>query len=51
MELVITLRKQVNDQDEADLLFENVKQRLEDRPDITVRGHTTKSFIVEDKAQ
>ncbi len=44
MQLVITLRKEVADQPEGEQLFELVKQKLEDRPDIIVTGHVTNHF-------
>lgn len=44
MELVITVRKQVEDQARGQEIFELVKQRLEDRPDIKVTGHVTNHF-------
>lgn len=44
MELVITLRKEVADRDEGAQLYELIKQKLEDRPDIKVTGHVTNHF-------
>ncbi len=44
MQLVITLRKDVADQEEGEQVFETVKQKLEDRPDIKVTGHVTNHF-------
>ncbi|MBA7648560.1 hypothetical protein ES703_56348 [subsurface metagenome] len=49
MELIITLRKQVESHEEGQQIFELVKQRLEDRPDITIRGHVTAPFTVADE--
>jgi len=48
MQLVITLRKEVEDREEGEALYELVKQRLEDRPDVEVRGHVTNHFLIED---
>lgn len=41
---VITLRKDVPDRDAARLIFDLVKARLEDRPDVLVTGHFTNHF-------
>lgn len=48
MYLVITLRKEVADQPEGKQIFELVKQRLEDRPDVKVTGHVTNHFYLEE---
>lgn len=45
MQLIITLRKDVADRDEGEAIFELVKTKLEDRPDIRVTGHVTNHFI------
>ncbi|MBA7701436.1 hypothetical protein ES703_110174 [subsurface metagenome] len=45
MKLVITLRKEVADRDEGELVFEAVKEKLSDRPDIKITGHVTNHFI------
>jgi len=44
MELVIVLRTEVANQQQGEQIFETVKRRLEDRPDITVTGHVTNHF-------
>lgn len=44
MYLVITLRKEVADRDEGLALYELVKQRLEDRPDVKICGHVANHF-------
>lgn len=44
MFLVVTLRKPVTDRDQGELIYELVKQRLEDRPDIKITGHVTNHF-------
>ena len=41
---VITLRKPCDDRDAARLIYDLVKTRLEDRPDVTVTGHFTNHF-------
>jgi len=47
MYLVITLRKEVADRDEGRAVYDIVKARLADRPDITLGGHITNHFIDE----
>lgn len=44
MQVVITLRKEVADRDEGKMIFELVKMKLVDRPDIVVTGHITNHF-------
>jgi len=44
MFLVITVRKEVVDREAGKLIFELVKQKLSDRPDITITGHVTNHF-------
>lgn len=46
MQLVITLRKEVADQPEAERIYELVKQKLKDRPDIKLTGHCSNHFAV-----
>ena len=41
---VITLRKDVADRDAARLIYDLVKTRLADRPDVLVTGHFTNHF-------
>lgn len=48
MQLVITLRKEVEDRDEGEQIYQLVKERLQDRPDVKVRGHVTNHFLIED---
>ena len=47
MHVVITLRKEVPDREAGESIFELVKLRLADRPDIIVTGHVTNHFIEE----
>jgi len=47
MYLVITVRKPVTDRDQGKLIFDMIKQRLEDRPDLTITGHVTNHFALE----
>lgn len=51
MELVIIVRKQVEDPAEGKQIFELVKERLQDREDITIQGHVTNHFSVGDEPQ
>lgn len=44
MFLVITVRKEVVDRDQGELIFRLIEQRLEDRPDLTLTGHVTNHF-------
>lgn len=44
MSLVITVRKQVADRDQGELIFRLVEQKLADRPDLIVSGHITNHF-------
>lgn len=48
MYLVITIRKPVADAAEGEQLYEFVKGRLTDRPDIKITGHVTNHFIDEE---
>lgn len=48
MYLVITLRRMVEDREQGEELFDLVKQKLADRPDITVTGHVTNHFDLEE---
>ncbi len=49
MYLVITLRKEVPDRDAGKAIFDLVKQRMEDRPDVIVTGHVTNHFVLEEE--
>ncbi len=44
MLVVITLRKEVPDRDSARTIFDLVKQKMSDRPDIVVTGHCSNHF-------
>ncbi len=44
MQIIITLRKEVPDRDAARVIYDLVKAKLADRPDITVTGHCTNHF-------
>lgn len=47
MQLIITLRKQVPDRETGRLIFELVKTRMADRPDVIVTGHVSNHFDLE----
>lgn len=44
MYLVITLRKEVPDRDAGRVIYDLVKERLADRPDVIITGHVTNHF-------
>ena len=44
---IITLRKEVTDRDAARLIFDIVKTRMADRPDVIVSGHFSNHFDLE----
>lgn len=48
MYLIITLRKEVPDRDAGKIIYELVKQRLDDRPDVEIRGHVTNHFDLDE---
>lgn len=48
MYLVITLRKEVEDRDAGKVIYDLVKQRMTDRPDVEVTGHVTNHFDLEE---
>lgn len=47
MYLVIALRKEVPDRDTGKTIYDLVKQRMEDRPDIEIKGHVSNHFDLE----
>lgn len=47
MILEITIRKVVDDREEGRQLFELVKERIKDHPDLKIRGKVTNRFIKE----
>lgn len=47
MQIVITLRKPVADAEEARAIYDLVKQKMQDRPDVTVTGHCSNHFDLE----
>lgn len=44
MHLIITLRRQVPDRDTGHAIYELVKQRLADHPEVIVTGHVSNHF-------
>lgn len=48
MFLIITLRKEVPDRDAGRAIYEIVKDRMADRPDVTISGHCTNHFDLEE---
>jgi len=42
MDLIITLRKEVADEEQAEIIYDLVKTRLADYPDVIITGHTSK---------
>lgn len=47
MYVVITLRKPIPDPEAGRNIYDIVKQRMSDRPDVEVRGHITNHFDLE----
>jgi len=48
MELTITLRKTVEDEATGQVIFETVKTKLADHPDVTITGHLTSRFDMQE---
>lgn len=44
MQIIITLRKVVPDRDTGRAIYDLVKQRMADRPDVEVTGHVSNHF-------
>lgn len=51
MHLVITIRKEVPDRDTGNIIFQLIKERLTDRPDVVITGHVTNHFNIEDTTE
>lgn len=45
--VVITLRKEVPDRDTARVIYDLVKTKMADRPDVEVSGHFSNHFDLE----
>lgn len=48
MYLVMTLRREVPDRETGKQIFDLVKERLSDHPDVIVTGHVTNHFDLEE---
>lgn len=48
MQLVITLRKEVEDHEAGKTLADLVKKRLEDHPEVKIAAHVTNHFDLEE---
>lgn len=48
MYLVITLRKEVPDRDAARVIYDLVKERMADRPDVIVTGLASNHFDLDE---
>lgn len=44
MQIVITLRKEVPDQAAARVIYDLVKEKMADRPDVILSGHCSNHF-------
>ena len=48
IQIIVTIRKEVADQAAATALFEIIKEKLSDRPDVKLTGHCVNHFIEEE---
>ena len=48
MYLIITLRREVPDRDTARQIYDLVKTKMEDRPDVEISGHASNHFDLEE---
>ncbi|MCK5603359.1 hypothetical protein KAR91_15855 [Candidatus Pacearchaeota archaeon] len=46
--VIITVRKEVPDRDQARIIYDLVKARLADRPDVKLTGHLSNHFDLEE---
>lgn len=46
--LIITLRKEVADRETARAIYDLVKERMADRPDVIITGQTSNHFLNEE---
>ena len=44
MQIIITLRKEIPDRDTGRAIYDLVKQRMADNPDVIVSGHVSNHF-------
>ena len=47
MYLIVTLRKEVPNRETGKAIYDLVKHRLEDQPNVEVQGHVTNHFDLE----
>jgi len=47
MKLVVTLRKEVPDRETGEWLYNLIKERLADHPEVIISGHVTNHFDME----
>ena len=47
MELIITLRKEVEDREEGEALYNFVKEKLAEKPNVKVTGMVNNHFVEE----
>lgn len=45
--LVVTIRKEVEDRIEARAIFDTVKAKMADKPELTITGHCSNHFEIE----
>lgn len=50
MHLIITLRKEVPDREAGKAIYDLVKQRLIDKPQVIITGHVTNHFDMEEES-
>lgn len=48
MYLIITLRKEVPDRDTGKAIYDLVKERMADKPDVQVNGHVSNHFDLDE---
>jgi len=48
MYIVITLRREVPDRDTARIIYDLVKTKMADRPDVEISGHCSNHFDLEE---
>ena len=48
MQLIIALRKEVVDENQAQIPYDIVKQRLEDHPEVEISGSVSSTLPLED---
>lgn len=46
---IITVRKEVPDRDTARTIYDLIKQRMADRPDVVITGHFSNHFDLQEE--